>query len=79
MQITKEQLINATNVLIEDLEINNPMYKNVIDVAQNPVIRAISATLGRTPTYFADPIEEYVQFDLRKIKEAKAELRCKLN
>lgn len=49
MQITKGQLINAIDVLIEDLEINNPIYKSVIDVAQNPVIRAISAALGREP------------------------------
>jgi hypothetical protein len=72
----EKDLLKVVDVLIDDLEISNPTYRMAFDVANNPVIEAMSMYFHMNPCYFALPIKEgaYVQFDLEKIKKQKAEL-----
>ena len=71
---TCDELIYNIDQLLDDLNVNNPLYRTAFDVGDNPVISLISQALNRVPTYFAEPVGEGVKFNIDKIKEARKQI-----
>lgn len=77
---TKEEVLNYLIMIIDDLlkdlDVHNPTYKSVFDIANNPVISTVADALSMNPGYFALPVNDgySVKFDVNKIMAARYEL-----
>ncbi|WP_059040727.1 hypothetical protein [Paenibacillus rubinfantis] len=60
-------LIEILDDLLRDLHVSNPEYRFAFNIGDNPVIRTLAKELGYNPTYFAEPTDRGVIFDLKKL------------
>lgn len=62
-------LIHRIDDLLENLEVDNPIYRSALSIADNPVINLIAASIQMNPFWFAEALNEssFVCFDIGKI------------